>query len=157
MELFREFFAVAEALNQEGLSYSVVGGIALAFHAQPRFTRDIDFLALPVDLPRYRELFGRLGYTELNEPWSFENTRITLHRFGKRSAEDDQDLIVIDLLLGYEERHAAIIDRSVVDESPAGKIRLATRDDLVWMKKIRGSKQDEADIEQLEASDGEPN
>lgn len=98
-----------------------------------------------------------MGYAELNEPWSFENTRITLHCFGKRSVEDDQDLIVIDLPFGYEERHAAIIARSVVDESSAGKIRLATRDDLIWMKKIRGSKQDEADIEKLEASDGEPN
>ena len=50
MELFREFFAVIEDLNDEGLAYSVVGGIALAFHSQPKFTRDIDILARPADL-----------------------------------------------------------------------------------------------------------
>lgn len=33
MELHRKFFSVIEGLNQEGLAYSVVGGIALAFHA----------------------------------------------------------------------------------------------------------------------------
>jgi len=31
VELFREFFTVIEGLNDEGLAYSVVGGIALAF------------------------------------------------------------------------------------------------------------------------------
>jgi hypothetical protein len=50
MELYREFFTIIKALNQKGLDYSVVGGIALAFHAQPRFTRDIDLLAKPMDL-----------------------------------------------------------------------------------------------------------
>jgi len=154
MELFREFFSVTEAMNQEGLAYSVVGGLALAFHSQPRFTRDIDILARPLDLPRYRDLFARIGYTELSEPWTFKNTQITLYRFGKHSVEDDEEMIVVDLLVGHEERHQAIIDQSVVDESPVGKIRVATRADLIWMKKIRGSKQDEADIEKLEAKDG---
>ena len=57
MELYREFFAVIEALNKKGLDYSIVGGIALAFHSQPRFTRDIDILAKPIDLPVYEEIF----------------------------------------------------------------------------------------------------
>ncbi|MCC5834669.1 MAG: hypothetical protein JJU20_08045 [Opitutales bacterium] len=151
MELFREFFAVIQALNEEGLDYSVVGGIALAFHAQPRFTRDIDILALPADLDRYRTVFSSLDYMELAEPWTFKDTDVTLHRFGKQSSEQDADLIVIDLLLGNEERHGEIIKRSTVDRSPVGKVRLATREDLIWMKRIRGSKQDQADIEKLEA------
>jgi hypothetical protein len=40
MELYREFYAVINALNKNGLAYSVVGGIALAFHALPRFARE---------------------------------------------------------------------------------------------------------------------
>ncbi len=93
-----------------------------------------------------------MGYSELAEPWTFSNTNITLHRFGKPSVEDDQDLILVDLLIGNEDAHAAIIEQSIFDESPAGKVRLATREDLIWMKRIRGSKQDEADIEKLEES-----
>lgn len=150
MELFREFFSVVKDLNREGLAYSVVGGIALAFHAQPRFTRDIDILAKPVDLECYKSIFSKLGYTELAKPWTLKNTKITMHRFGKPSMEHDEDLIVIDLLLGHEERHAAIIEQSTLDESPAGTVRLASREDLIWMKQIRGSKMDEADIEKLE-------
>lgn len=153
MELFREFFNVIKSLNHEGLAYSVVGGIALAFHAQPRLTRDIDILARPADLERYREVFAKIGYTELAEPWTFKDAQITMHRFGKRSLDYDDELIVIDLLLGYEERHSAIIEQSILDDSPAGQVRLATRKDLIWMKQIRGSKMDEADIERLEGGE----
>ena len=104
MELYREFFAVIGALNKKGLDYSVVGGIALAFHAQPRFTRDIDILARPIDLPVYKEIFKGLGYQDLSKPLTFQNTNITLHRFCKQSLEDNEEMLVIDLLLGYEDR-----------------------------------------------------
>lgn len=153
MELYREFFSVIESLNREGLAYSVVGGIALAFHSQPRFTRDIDILANPADLERYRQILSQLSYRELTAPFDFQKTKITLHRFGKPSMERHEDLIVIDLLLGHEDRHAQIIEQSTLDASPAGQVRLATREDLIWMKRIRGSKQDEADIEKLEAEE----
>jgi len=153
MELYREFFAIIDALNKNGLDYSVVGGIALAFHDKPRFTRDIDILAKPADLSKYEEIFRGLGYSKTSEPWTFGSTKVTMHRFGKRSEEDEEELIVIDLLVGHEERHEEIIKASVTDESPAGKVRLAKREDLIWMKRLRGSKQDEADIENLEEQD----
>jgi len=150
VELYREFFSLIEALNRKGLQYSVVGGIALAFHSLPRFTRDIDLLAKPVDLATYREILKELGYSELSKPWTFQNTKITLHRFGKKSFEANEELIVVDLLIGNEDRHAEIIEKSITDESPAGRVRLARREDLIWMKQIRGSKQDEVDIDNLE-------
>jgi len=125
----------------------------LAFHAQPRFTRDIDILAKPVDLERYQRILAKLGYTELAEPWSFQTTKITMHRFGKPSLEQNEDLIVIDLLLGHADKHAEIIEQSIVDESPAGIVRLAKREDLIWMKKLRGSKMDEAGIEKLKGAE----
>ena len=150
MELYREFFSIIKALNEKGLEYSVVGGIALAFHDQPRFTRDIDILAKPADLSSYAAIFENLGYHLSSEPWRFEKTAITLYRFAKHSQEHDDDLIVIDLLLGHEERHREIIQNSIADESPAGTVRLANRADLIWMKRLRNSKQDEADIDNLE-------
>jgi len=153
MELFREFFGIAEAINEEGLEYSVVGGIAMAFHSEPRFTRDIDILARPPDLPRYRDIFSKLGFVESARPIGFVKTKMTLHRFWKKSVEDREDLIVVDLLIGHEEVHESIIRDSLIDESSVGMIRLAKKNDLIWMKKIRGSKQDEADIERLAKDD----
>ena len=52
---------------------------------------------------------------------------------------------MIDLLFGYEDKHTEIIEQSIPDESPAGTVRLTTRDDLIWMKQVRGSKTDQAD------------
>lgn len=37
---FKEFIA---SLNRHDIRYLIVGGFAYAFHAEPRFTRDIDF------------------------------------------------------------------------------------------------------------------
>ena len=155
MELYREFFDLIDALNREGLEYSVVGGIALAFHSQPRFTRDIDILVRPGNLESYEEILKSLGYTRFSEPWTFPNTNIELHRFAKRSEEDVEELIVVDLLLGHEDRHGQIINRSLVDESRAGTVRVATKEDLILMKELRNSKQDQADIEKLTVSDDE--
>jgi hypothetical protein len=150
MELYREFFALIEKLNEAGIEYSVVGGIALAFHAQPRFTRDIDILAKPADLDAYERIFEELGYFRTSQPWTFAKTNITLHRFGKPSIEDPEELIMVDLLIGNESVHEEIIKRSLFDQSSVGNVMLATKDDLIWMKKLRGSRQDEADIEKLE-------
>lgn len=155
MELYREFFSIIKALNEKGLEYSVVGGIALAFHDHPRFTRDIDILAKPVDLPCYQATFAKLGYSPSSHPWQFDKTNLTLHRFAKPSEQDSDDLIVIDLLIGNEDRHLEIIKNSLSDTSTAGTVRLANRSDLIWMKKQRGSKQDEADIENLEQTHDE--
>jgi hypothetical protein len=152
MELYREFFNLIDALNQEGLEYSVVGGIALAFHSQPRFTRDIDILARPGNLASYEKILQCLGYARFSEPWTLPKTNIELHRFAKRSQEDAEEMIFIDLLLGHANRHHQIIDRSLVDESRAGRVRIATKEDLIWLKKLRNSKQDQADIEKLSSS-----
>lgn len=150
MELYREFFSLVRKLNEAGIEYAVVGGIALAFHAQPRFTKDIDILAKPIDLEAYERILAELGYIKTAMPWTFSNTNITLHRFGKQSVDDPEELIIVNLLIGNEEIHSRIIERSQSDESAAGKVMLANRDDLIWMKRQRGSKQDEADIEKLE-------
>jgi len=150
MGLFREFSIIIGALNKRDLQYTVVGGIALAFHHEPRFTRNIDILAKPADLPVYEGVFSSLGYFKTGEPWTFLKTNITLHRFAKHSVEDEDELLIIDLLIGHEARHEAVILNSLTDDSRAGSVRVATKDDLIWMKKIRASKQDEADIENLE-------
>lgn len=63
----REFI---ELLNSNGVEYAIVGGYAVAFHARPRYTGDIGFLArrTPENAERIlRELarfgFGSLGLT----------------------------------------------------------------------------------------------
>ena len=42
MEVNSDFRDLLRELNDENARYLVVGGMALAFHARPRFTRDLD-------------------------------------------------------------------------------------------------------------------
>jgi len=47
---------VLRRLNENGVRYCLVGGLALAHHSIPRVTQDVDLLVLPEDLPRVEEL-----------------------------------------------------------------------------------------------------
>ena len=43
MNVFDEFSAVVARLEEQNIRYALVGGVAVAFYAEPRFTQDIDF------------------------------------------------------------------------------------------------------------------
>lgn len=57
---FRDLFA---ALNAAGASYLLVGGYAVAFHAEPRFTKDLDVWTDPdpANATRVLEALRRFG------------------------------------------------------------------------------------------------
>lgn len=57
---FRDLFA---ALNEAGARYLLVGGYAVAFHAEPRFTKDLDVWTEPGadNAPRVYEGLRRFG------------------------------------------------------------------------------------------------
>jgi uncharacterized nucleotidyltransferase DUF6036 len=47
MEVNSDFRELLQAFNEGGVRYLIVGGLALAFHDQPRFTKDIDVWVEP--------------------------------------------------------------------------------------------------------------
>jgi len=146
MNIYDEFFSIIKKLNEANIQYAVVGGIALSFHTQPRYTKDIDLL-LVQDIAAFKSILKKMGYMFEAVPWTFKNTNITLHRLTKIEGEDS---LTIDLLAGNEERHKEIIKNAVVEETEYGFTCIAGREDLIWMKRFRNSKQDIADIEALE-------
>jgi len=76
---YEEFIA---ALNAHGVRYLVVGAHAVAFHARPRATRDLDILIEPTPanarkaLAALRDFFGGadLGYTVEDLTWAEKGT-----------------------------------------------------------------------------------
>ena len=146
MELYTEFFKIITRFRKENIRYAVIGGIALAFHDVPRFTRDIDFLTLPEDMDEIKKIMSGLGYSESAEPWSFKKTKLTLHRFAKIRGKDH---VLVDVMTGGEPRHRKIIEESIAAESRDGAVSVASRDDLIWMKGLRNSEQDKVDIKNL--------
>jgi len=146
MSLYDEFFALIPYLNKTGVRYAVIGGIALAFHGRPRFTRDIDILVHPEDIDLARIAFARLDYRETAAPWTFRNTTLTLHRFLKTLGEED---VMVDILLANTPEDQQVIARAVSASAQAGPVRVACRDDLIRLKAARNSSQDQVDIEGL--------
>ena len=44
MNVFEEFKGLVLELEKQAVRYALVGGVAMAFYTEPRFTRDIDLL-----------------------------------------------------------------------------------------------------------------
>lgn len=148
MNVFEEFKRLVSELEKQGVRYALVGGVAMAFYTEPRFTRDIDLL---VDSDGFRRMKGILekdGYFESATPWTFQNVAIELHRFLKVVKEEDE--MLIDVLVAKDEEVTKIIRNAVEAESEEGRVILANKNDLIWLKRMRDSKQDQADIEKLE-------
>ena len=150
MDLYDEFFSIISKFNRLGIRYAIVGGIALAFHGRPRFTRDIDILANGEDLEVLKTGLDSLGYEETAEPWVLPNTTLTLRRFLKVQGQDD---LTIDLLLASEDEDLRVIQNAILAESAVGGVPIAGRRDIIRMKKSRNSDQDRVDISELEEDD----
>ncbi len=150
MNLYDEFFSMISLFNKLGIRYAVVGGIALAFHARPRFTRDIDVLAHQDDMGLLKTAMGRLGYEETAEPRVLANTTLTLHRFLKIEGQDE---IMIDILVANTDEYFRIIRDAELAESAIGTAPVAAKRDVIWLKRSRGSDQDRVDISELEEND----
>jgi hypothetical protein len=147
MNLLDEFIGIVKALGAAGIRYAVVGGVAMALHDRPRFTRDIDLLIHPDDAARAAAALEPLGYFEASEPWTFASTQLTLHRYVKTQGEDH---LVVDILIGAQPRHSQILDAATDQPWSEGTVRVIRKEDLIWMKQQRGSDQDNVDIRKLE-------
>lgn len=134
-------------LENKRVRYALVGGVAMAFYAEPRFTRDIDLLVDTDDFDQVKGILEKDGYFESASPWTFSNVAIELHRFLKVVNEEDE--MLIDILVAGDEEIRKVIRNAVEAESEEGRVMLANKKDLIWLKKTRDSKQDQADIEKL--------
>jgi len=148
VNVFEEFKQVVRELEEQKVRYAIVGGVAMAFYTEPRFTQDIDLLVSSEDYAKTKGILEKEGYIETLLPWTFSNVAIELHRFLKVVSPDDE--MMIDILVANDEEVRRIIQDSVGAESEEGRMMVANKKDLIRLKKARDSKQDQADIEKLE-------
>ncbi|MCD4775999.1 MAG: nucleotidyl transferase AbiEii/AbiGii toxin family protein [Candidatus Aegiribacteria sp.] len=154
MNIFEEFRKIVKAIEVNNLKYALVGDVALSFHDQPRFTKDIDLLLSPDDIDNFADVLLKLDFFVSAVPWAFKNADITLHRFIKIVGEDHLQL---DVLAANSERSQQIILKALDAESEYGTVRVASVEDLIWMKRKRNSDQDQVDIRMLEKGKSETN
>lgn len=146
LNLYDEFSAIVAAFRKRKLRFAVVGGLAMAFHDEPRFTRDIDLLLHSDDEERLVPAMTALGYFESSPPFLPRKTPIVLRRFIKAVGEE---FIPVDILVGKDKRIDAIVENAASQRWKRSTVRVATKEDIIKLKKGRGSDQDKVDIKRL--------
>lgn len=150
-DLFSEFNQVVRAFRRTRVKYAVVGGLAVTVHGYVRATEDMDILVHPKDLARAGVALRGLGYAPMAPPWSFSNSRMTLHRFFRPARGGTEDFYVLDVLVPDDDAGLDVIRRAARLKWSDGSIRVAREQDLIDMKRKRGSAEDLLDIKHLEA------
>ncbi|MFI5341225.1 MAG: hypothetical protein ACHQ7N_15480 [Candidatus Methylomirabilales bacterium] len=147
-DLYTEFKTVVQAFNAEGIPYAVCEGLAFAIHVRPRATVDLDFLIRATDLSRCQNVLIGMGYTPHPKPTSFGGGAVAIQRLWKPQ-EKGADVLTVDLLIVNEAVMPDVWEGSDEMQWEGLPVRIVSREGLITLKRLRGSKQDLADIERL--------
>ena len=148
--LFRsDYKDLLSAFHAHGVKYLIVGGYAVIFHAQPRFTKDID-LFIGADPANAQAVYSALASfgaplegirpEEFTEPGSF-------FRFGRdpRSFDILPRLPGVDFDSAWERR-----DEGVIDPATGLTACFISKDDLIAAKLASARPQDLADVSAIQ-------
>lgn len=154
------FEPILQMLNAAGVRYVVVGGLATVLHGYARMTADID-LAIdlaPEEVSKVIRALVAKGFRPqvpvsaeafadpvVREVWLREK-----HMRAFSLVDPSNPMRVVDLLLKPEVPFDELLARSVEAYVNKTKVRIASVDDLIALKRHAGRPHDLADIEQLE-------
>lgn len=153
LDLVEELGNLLAALEREGVGFALCGGLAVAVHARPRATLDVDLLLPEDQLDAARRVAHDLGYTLDAGRMVVREGVMEMHRLSKPDP-DTGDLLGLDLILVTPALRAVWETRERVAWQ-RGPIPVVSRAGLVTMKRMRGSGQDLDDIRFLEEGDGQ--
>jgi hypothetical protein len=146
MALHPDYKDILAAFATHSVEYLVVGGYAVGFHGQPRFTKDLDLWIRPT-------------------PENLERTRIALVSFGApqnllqhldQASEEDVlwmglPPVRIDIVKGVPGGDFGAAYRNRVVASWDGvEVSIVSRADLIALKRASGRPQDHLDADMLE-------
>ena len=153
MDLLEELKNLAQKLDQKGIDYALCGGLAIAIYAKPRATLDIDIMVAPDFLSEAKAMALELGFAMSAMPMEFKGGAVKIHRLTKI----DKDLgehLVLDLLIVTPETRKAWDERRII-EWEGGSLKVVSPQGLILLKSLRGSGQDQDDIEYLRSLEDE--
>jgi hypothetical protein len=146
--MYQDYKDLLSAFNAHGVKYLIVGGYAVIFHAQPRFTRDID-LFIKADPENARATYEALvsfgaplqevRAEDLSDPKNF-------FRFGREPRAIDilPGIDGVDFDAAWERRVEGVIDAT---SGLTGFF--ISKDDLIASKLAAGRFRDLADVEEI--------
>jgi hypothetical protein len=144
--MYQDYKDVLYAFQSHGVKYLVVGGFAVIYHAQPRFTRDLDLFIKP-DLENANATYKALAEfgapLQGIQPEDFTD-RESFFRFGR----DPKGFDILPAIPGVDfdaawERRV----ETVPDEKTGLKVNFISAEDLIASKLASGRPQDLADAD----------
>ncbi len=158
MAVFEPLF---KALNDAGIRFVVVGGLAVVLHGHARLTVDVD-LVVDLDEEQARKTIETLVRMGLRP-----RVPVNPRDFAARSVRDgwirdrgmqvftmydpSNPMRVVDLFVTHPIPFEELWSRSREFELRDTTVRVASIPDLIHLKRLAGRQQDRSDIEQLEA------
>ncbi len=152
--------AVVRALNQQGVRYLIVGGLAVVAHGYVRLTADVDLLLdlEEANLRRAVAALSRLGYrprapVELDRfidpkaraEWVKTKGMTVFSLFSPDHPATEVDLFV-EAPLDFGKAYASAVR---IEVAPGAVATIAGLDDLITLKERAGRPQDMQDVEHL--------
>jgi hypothetical protein len=151
LDLYNEFVALVEALEEARAPYAVCGGLAMAIHGFARATVDVDLLVPRESVESVLEIAGRLGYSIPAHPMTFAGGAVEIRRVTRIDASSG-DMLSLDLLLVTPALSEVWETRTKIGWE-AGEVWTVSKAGLVALKRLRGSGQDQDDIKRLQETD----
>lgn len=148
MDLYVELRGVLSALDEAGVSYALVGGLAVAVWGAPRATKDIDLLVRPDELPQAMTAVAARGFLLAAAPMTFRDGM----RLQRVSRIESGELLTVDFILVDSNLEPAWASRTKLETSD-GATWVVSREALIQMKVAAGRSIDVADIEKLQEND----
>jgi hypothetical protein len=148
MTLLEQLATIVRALDDAGIEYALVGGLAVAVWGAPRATKDIDLLVRPESVDDVVACVERFGFRLRALPMTFRDG-MQLQRVSKI---EDGALLTLDLIL-VDANLEPVWTSRVKLELDGAPIWVISRAALIQMKIAAGRPQDVADIEKLEELD----
>lgn len=152
--------AVFSALDAAQVRYIVVGGLAVVLHGYSRTTYDLDLVIQlkPSNILTAFQALKPLGYRplvpvtpeqfadpDIRQAWIEQKGMKVLNLWSDAHRDTNIDIFVMepfDFDAEYERAH-------VQELIPGSKLRVASLDTLITMKRAAGRRKDLADIEEL--------
>lgn len=147
MNLLSELNIIIKKLNEEKVDYALCGGLAVAIYGFVRATEDIDLLILLKDIVKIKNILLNNGYTIEANPMTFQSDKVKIERIIKID-QKKEDAISVDLLLVTPEIEK-VWDSIQTLIWNGMELSIVSKQGLIDLKKLRNSKQDQADIEYL--------
>ena len=145
MKTEKDYEEFLELLNKHDVHYCIIGAFALAFHARPRYTKDMDILIEPTtdNAKRLLMALDEFGFGSLNLAVKDFSTQGNIIQLG-------YEPVRIDIITSIEGLDFTDIWKSRI-QGPYGKqtVNFIDRQNLIRSKKLSNRAQDKADLELL--------